>query len=209
MRTQLRPAIVSVLAWTILLGLVFPGVVTIVANILFPFQAHGSLIVRNGKVVGSELIGQNFALPIYFHPRPSAAGNGYDPTSSGGTNLAPTTDKLINGVHHGLKATDNFDGIKDLATAYRQENNLWSTTPLPTDAVTRSGSGLDQDISVENALLQAPRVAKARGVEVGGVLQLIRDYTQPRQFGLLGEPRVNVLRLNLALDRLYPITKRQ
>jgi len=155
MRTQLRPAIVSVLAWTILLGLVFPGVVTIVANILFPFQAHGSLIVRNGKVVGSELIGQNFALPIYFHPRPSAAGNGYDPTSSGGTNLAPTTDKLINGLHHGPKATDNFDGIKDLATAYRQENNLWSTTPLPTDAVTRSGSGLDPDISVENALLQA------------------------------------------------------
>ncbi|CCW35368.1 K+-transporting ATPase, C subunit [Chthonomonas calidirosea] len=209
MRTQLRPALVSVLAWTILLGFVFPGLVTLVANILFPFQAHGSLIVRNGRVVGSELIGQSFTLPIYFHPRPSAAGNGYDPTSSGGTNLAPTTDKLINGVHHGPKATDNFDGMKDLATAYRQENNLPSTMPLPTDAVTRSGSGLDPDISVENALLQADRVAKARGVEVSRVRRLIHDYTQPRQFGILGEPRVNVLRLNLALDRLYPVTKRQ
>lgn len=206
MLRQLRAAIVSVLVLTVLTGLLFPAVITGIAQAAFPKQANGSLIVRNGKVVGSELIGQPFAAPRYFHPRPSAAGAGYDAANSAGTNLGPTSDKLINGIHkklpNGKDDLGNFDGVKDLAAAYRTENGLPADAPLPADAVTRSASGLDPEISPANAMLQAPRVAKARSLGVDRVTALVDEYTQGRTFGLLGEPRVNVLRLNMAVDGL-------
>jgi K+-transporting ATPase ATPase C chain len=206
MLRQLRPAIVSVLALTVLFGLAFPIAITAIARVAFHHQAGGSLVERNGQIVGSELIGQSFSAPGYFHPRPSAAGSGYDASASSGTNLGPTSDKLINGIHKklpdGHDDPGNFDGIRDLAAAYRQENGLPPSTPLPADAVTRSGSGLDPDISPANADLQVARVAKARGMTSEAVKQLVAAQTQARQFGVLGEPRVNVLRLNLALDEL-------
>ena len=201
MLKQLRPAIMSVLAFTLLTGLLFPALITIISKTVMPAQANGSLITRNGQVAGSSLIGQSFAKPIYFHPRPSAAGNGYDPTSSGGSNLGPTSDKLINGVKADPKAkVDAFGGIKQLAAAYRKENALAANAEVPADAVTRSASGLDPQISPENAALQAPRVAKARGLSVDKVNELVAQNTQGRSLGVLGEPGVNVLQLNLALD---------
>ena len=208
MLRQLRPAIISVLAVALLFGGLFPLVITGIAKAAFPRQAAGSLIEKNGQPVGSSLIGQNFAAPKYFHPRPSAAGSGYDAANSGGTNLGPTSDKLINGVHkklpNGKDDPGNFDGIKDLAAAYRKDNNLPADAPLPADAVTRSASGLDPDLSVANANLQAARVAAARGVAQQQVRELVARNTQPRTLGFLGEPRVNVLQLNLALDGEIP-----
>jgi potassium-transporting ATPase KdpC subunit len=201
---QLRPAIMSVVVMTIAFGFVFPFVITALAQVAFHHQANGSLIVQNSKVVGSELIAQGFTKPRYFHPRPSAAGSGYDPTSSGGTNLGPTSDKLINGIHkklpNGKDDPGNFDGIKDLAAAYRKENNLPADAPVPADAVTRSASGLDPEISPANAALQAPRVAQARHLSAEAVMELVRQHTAGRTLGFMGEPRVNVLMLNLALD---------
>src|SRR5438105_4178057 len=150
MLKQLRPAVMSVLVMAVTFGLIFPLVITLIAQGLFPRQANGSLIKGpDGKVVGSELIAQGFTRPEYFHPRPSAAGNGYDPTSSGGTNLGPTSDKLINGIHKktadGKDDPSNFDGVKDLAAAYRTDNGLASNALVPVDAVTRSASGLDPE----------------------------------------------------------------
>lgn len=204
MKNQLRPALVSVALFTLLTGLIFPGVVTGIATLAFPKQAHGSLIEVNGKVIGSELIGQSFSKPEYFHPRPSAAGSGYDGASSGGTNLGPTSDKLLNGIHKktadGKDDPGNFDGIKDLTAAYRTENGLAADAWVPADAVTRSASGLDPHISPENALLQATRVAKARGKQPEEVKALVTQFIESRTLGLLGEPRVNVLRLNRALE---------
>jgi len=201
MLKQLRPAIISVLAFTILTGLIFPAIITLIAKVAMPARANGSLITKNGVVVGSALIAQSFAKPNYFHPRPSAAGNGYDSTSSGGTNLGPTSKKLIEGVKEDKKANvDAFDGIPQLAKAYRKENGLAADAPLPADAVTRSASGLDPQISPENAALQAPRVAKARGMSVDKVNELVAANTQGRGLGVLGEAGVNVLTLNLALD---------
>jgi K+-transporting ATPase ATPase C chain len=208
---QLRPAIVSVLVLTVLTGFIFPGVITAIAAIAFPRQAAGSLIEKDGKVIGSDLIGQPFSKPEYFHPRPSAAGNGYNAgkpddsyAGSGATNLGPTSDKLINGIHkklpNGQDDPGNFDGIKDLAKAYRDENGLAADAPVPADAVTRSASGLDPHISPENAALQIPRVARARKVSEDTVRRLVEENTEGRTFGLIGDPRVNVLRLNLALD---------
>jgi K+-transporting ATPase ATPase C chain len=172
---------------------------------MFPRQAGGSLEIRDGHVIGSTRIGQGFAAPRYFHPRPSAAGAGYDAGASGGTNLGPTSDKLIHGIHkklaNGRDDPGNFDGIADLVLAYRAENGLDPGTPIPADAVTRSASGLDPEISPANAALQAPRVARARGLAVESVRMLITRDTEPRQLGILGEPRVNVLELNLDLDR--------
>jgi K+-transporting ATPase ATPase C chain len=208
MLQQLRASVMSVLLITILFGLLFPAVITVIAKVAFPYQANGSLIEQNGKVVGSEIIGQNFTAPGYFHPRPSAAGNGYDAANSGGTNLGPTSDKLINGIHKklpdGKDDPGNFDGIKDLATAYRKENGLADNAPVPADAVTRSASGLDPEISPANADLQVARVAKARGLAEDAVRKLVGENTAGRQLGLLGEPRVNVLKLNLALDQAAP-----
>jgi K+-transporting ATPase ATPase C chain len=203
MLKQLRPAIMSVLVLTLLTGFLFPALITVIAKAAFPAQAEGSLIERDGKVIGSSLIGQNFSAPRYFHPRPSAAGSGYDAAASSGTNLGPTSSKLLKGIPDdpATKDTDeSFAGIPQLAAAYRTENGLAKDTTLPADAVTRSASGLDPHISPTNAALQATRVAKARGLSTDQVTELIAQNTEGRQFGLLGEPRVNVLRLNLALD---------
>jgi K+-transporting ATPase ATPase C chain len=154
--------------------------------------------------VGSDLIGQGFSAAAYFHPRPSAAGAGYDASASGGTNLGPTSAKLIHGIHRTLASggddPGNFDGIGDLAAAYRERNGLAAGAPVPADAVTRSGSGLDPHISPANAELQVARVAKARGLPEESVRRLVARNTRGRQLGFLGEPRVNVLLLNLALD---------
>lgn len=211
MLKQLRPAIMSVIVMTVFFGLVFPMVVTGIARAAFPHQANGSLIIQNGKVIGSELIGQNFAKPEYFHPRPSAAGNGYDATSSSGTNLGPTSDKLINGIHKklpdGKDDPGHFDGIKDLAGAFRKENGLAANAEVPADAVTRSSSGLDPHITPANAELQVGRVAKARGVGEDQVRKVLDENTEGRQLGFLGEPRVNVLKLNIALDKAAPIKR--
>lgn len=203
MLKQLRPAITSVLAFTLLLGFIFPALITLISKAVMPAQANGSLITKNGKVVGSSLIGQPFAKPIYFHPRPSAAGSGYDASASSGSNLGPTSDKLINGIEDDPKTKDadeSFAGIKQLAAAYRTENGLAPDAKLPADAVTKSGSGLDPEISPENAALQAPRVAKARKISPETVQKLVAQNTQNRSLGVLGEARVNVLQLNLALD---------
>ena len=192
MLRQLKIAITSVLAFTLLFGLAFPLGVTGLARLVFPHQAAGSLVTRDGHVVGSRLIAQAFG------------GAGYDAGASGGTNLGPTSDKLIHGVHrklaNGADDPANFDGIGDLAAAYRSENGLAPGTPVPADAVTRSASGLDPDISPANAQLQIPRVAAARGLLPQLVRQLVDAHTESRQLGFLGEPRVNVLELNLALD---------
>ena len=200
---QLRPAIMSVLVLTVLTGLVFPGIITVVSQLAFPSQAKGSLVEQNGKVIGSTLIGQPFASAKYFHPRPSAAGSGYDAGASSGTNLGPTSSKFLKGIEDDPKTKDtdeSFAGIPQLAAAYRKENNLTSSTRLPADAVTRSASGLDPHISPANADLQAARVAQARGVSVEKVRKLVAQNTESRQLGVLGEPVVNVLQLNRALD---------
>ncbi len=205
MLRQLRPAFLGVLAFTGLFGIAVPAAITGISLLVFPGSANGSLIERDGRIVGSVLIGQGFSAPGYFHPRPSAAGTGYDAAASGATNLGPTSDKLLNGVHrklpNGEEDPANFDGIKDLAAAYRAENGLPAGAPVPPDAVTRSGSGLDPEISPANAEAQVARVAKARSLPESRVRELVARHTLGRQLGFLGEPRVNVLRLNLALDR--------
>jgi K+-transporting ATPase ATPase C chain len=177
-------------AFVILLCGVYPLVVWGIAQIAFPGQANGSLVTRQGQVAGSSLIAQNFTSPGYFHPRPSAAGDtGYDGTSSGGSNLGPLSQKLV-------------DQVKDRIAAYRGENHLAPDVPIPADAVTASGSGLDPHISLKNAALQAPRVAAARGINPDRIKRLIETCTDSPDLGFLGEPRVNVLRLNLGLDEL-------
>jgi K+-transporting ATPase ATPase C chain len=199
---HIRPAIAFTLFFIVLGGLAFPAAVYGLAQALFPNQANGSFVKdAKGNVVGSSLIAQGFAKPEYFHPRPSAAGNGYDATNSGATNLGPTSDKLFNGVHDPKNPSNDFDGVKDLAVKYRTENGLAADAPVPPDAVTRSASGLDPDISVENANLQAPRVAKARSMGEDKVKELIAANTSNGFAGIYGDPHVNVLELNLALDK--------
>jgi K+-transporting ATPase ATPase C chain len=187
MRRQLAPALLVFLALTVLTGVAFPLAVTGVAQVAFPGRADGSLIEQDGRVVGSRLIGQQFAGARYFHPRPSAAGEGYDAMASSASNLGPTNPELI-------------DEVRTRTAAYRRENELRPGQPVPIDAVTASGSGLDPHISVANARLQAARVARARGQELNDVLALIEEHTDGRSLGFLGEPGVNVLELNLALD---------
>lgn len=203
---QIRPAIVLTLLFVVFTGFLFPGLLFAIGRIPgLKDKADGSLVLKNGVPVGSELIGQSFAKPEFFHPRPSAAGGGYDANNSSGTNLGPTSDKLINGIHKktadGKDDPSNFDGIVDLAKAYRTENGLAPDAQVPADAVTRSGSGLDPHISIENAQIQAPRVAKARKLPEADVKKLIEANTDGRFLGVFGEPVVNVLKLNLALDR--------
>lgn len=198
---QLKPLILSVLVLTLLTGAVFPIVLAAIARPLFPRQAAGSLIMAGGRVIGSELIGQQFNRPDYFQPRPSAAGAGYDATSSGGTNLGPNNPKLRDGAK-------DFAGIQQLAEEYRKRNSLPPDAEIPIDAVTRSASGLDPHISPENAMLQASRVARARGLSEETVRRLVSDHTQGPQFGLLGNSRVSVLELNLALDQVPKVTGR-
>jgi K+-transporting ATPase ATPase C chain len=181
-------------------------VVWAVGQSLFPRQAAGSLVKDDrGKVIGSSLLGQSFSQPEYFHPRPSAAGSGYDAANSSGTNLGPTSDKLVNGIKDDPSTKDadeTYLGFGDLAKAYREANGLAADATIPADAATRSASGLDPDISPENARLQVARVAKARGLTQERVRSVVTEHTRTRTLGLLGEPRVNVLELNLALDAL-------
>jgi K+-transporting ATPase ATPase C chain len=200
---QLRPALLSVLLLTLFSGVIFPLALAALAWLLFPFQAGGSLIVGD-EVVGSELIGQDFTGPRYVHPRPSAAGRGYDAAASGGTNLGPENPKLRNGAKDDPATRDvdeSFAGVRELAQAYRTRNGLESDAAVPVDAVTRSGSGLDPHISPANAELQVARVARARGVGEESVRRLVAQHTRGRQLGILGNPRVSVLMLNLALDQ--------
>jgi K+-transporting ATPase ATPase C chain len=231
---------------TVLTGLIYPIAMTLASETIFPHQANGSLVVQNGQVVGSSEIGQSFAKPEYFHPRPSSAGNGYDATNSSGSNLGPTSAKLLHGT---TKADDkgkdivDFDGLADRIVHYCVENNIpydssqplasfedaqgnlddvklikafndpktpltfTPKIPLPSDAVTGSASGLDPHISPANAELQAARIAKARGVSGEAVKTLIAQSTERPDLGFLGEPRVNVLLLNLALDQHFPVRK--
>ena len=181
-------------------------VVWAIGRIAFPHQASGSFIRdAQGKVIGSALLGQAFTKPEYFHPRPSAAGAGYDAANSSGTNLGPTSDKLINGIKDDpatKDADETYLGYRDLAKAYRAENGLALDAVIPADAATRSASGLDPDISPANAALQIARVARARGLAPDRVRQAVSDNTGGRWLGIIGEPRVNVLQLNLALDAL-------
>jgi len=234
------------LAFTVLTGLLYPGIITGVSQLVFPTRANGSLVTVNGKIVGSNLIGQNFSKPEYFHPRPSAAGNGYDATASGGTNLGPTSAKLIRGttqIDDKKKESVAFDGISVRIVHYCLENDIpyESSMPLdqfknaqgdlddvklikafnddkqpllftakasiPADAVTASASGLDPHISPANAEAQAARVASVRKVGVDEVRQLITGSTEAADLGFLGEPRVNVLKLNIAIDQRFPISK--
>jgi potassium-transporting ATPase KdpC subunit len=240
---ELKPGFLMMLVMTVITGLVYPAVITAIAQVVFPNQANGSLIVKDGQVIGSHLIGQSFTRPEYFHPRPSAAGSGYDSTASAGTNLGPTSAKLLNGT---TKMDDkknevvDFDGIKDRVVHYCVDNDIpyessvpldrfkdakgdlddvklikafnddkaplvfRAKEPIPADAVTGSASGLDPHISPRNAEVQAGRVAKARGVTPDQVQALVAQHTEGRTLGLLGEPAVNVLELNLALDERFP-----
>jgi potassium-transporting ATPase KdpC subunit len=189
---QLVPGLVLVLVFTVLTGVAYPLLVTGVAQVAFSDQADGSLIERDGEVVGSSLIGQPFVSPEYLHPRPSAAGAGYDGGASSGSNLGPLNPDLL-------------ARVGTLAVAYREENGLGPEVLVPVDAVTASGSGLDPHISVANARLQAPRIAAARGVDVDLVLGAIADHVDDRPLSVLGDPGVNVLETNLALDELAPV----
>lgn len=206
---DLKISVLLTLVFVVLLCGAYPLAVWAAGQALFPAKANGSLVTdKDGTIRGSLLLAQNFASASYFHPRPSAAGNGYDATNSGGTNLGPTSSKLALGSHakdaNGKDVDDlgNFDGVKDLVGAYRSENGLAADAPVPADAVTRSASGLDPHISLGNARLQAPRVAAARHVPIGRVTALVEASTDGRDLGLFGEPGVNVLRLNLALDSM-------
>jgi K+-transporting ATPase ATPase C chain len=192
---QLRPALINVITLTLLTGCIFPLVLFALGRVLYSGQAGGSLVTREGVVIGSRLIGQDFTRAEYFHPRPSAAGAGYDGTSSGGTNLSPFNRKLI-------------EGVRQLAEDYRRSNGLPPDAIVPIDAVTCSGSGLDPDISPENAALQVPRVARAGGLSEDVVRRLLARHTQGRQLGFMGNPRVSVLDLNLALDQAALLTRR-
>jgi potassium-transporting ATPase KdpC subunit len=244
MLKELKSGLMMMIVLTVLTGLIYPAVVTVIAQVAFHDQANGSLIESNGQVVGSHLLGQNFARPEYFHPRPSSAGsNGYDPTATGGSNLGPTSAKLINGttkIDDKKNEVVDFDGISDRVVHYCVDNGLpyessipldrftdahgdlddvklikafgddktpltfRSNAPIPADAVTASASGVDPHISPRNADIQAARVAKARGITLDRVQTLVAEHTEGRTWGLLGEPRVNVLELNLALDAAAP-----
>jgi len=243
---ELGPGFRLTLLFTVLTGLLYPAVMTGVSELIFPRQANGSLVSVNGKVVGSSLIGQPFAKPEYFHPRPSAAGSGYDATASSGTNLGPTSAKLLHGTtkmdDKGKEIVD-FDGIADRMVHYCIDNNIpyessvpldqfkdahgdlddvklikafnddkapllfKAKSPIPPDAVTASSSGLDPQISPANAEAQAARIAKARGTSADQVRQLIPQFTDRADLGFLGEPRVNVLMLNIALDQKFPVSR--
>lgn len=189
MKKNLLTAVLMTVATTILLGIIYPLVMTGIAHLVFPRNANGQLIERGGTVIGSRIIGQPFSARGYFHGRPSAAGNGYEAANSNGSQLGPTNQKLI-------------DRVKTDVAALQAEN---PGKPIPVDLVTTSGSGLDPDITPAAADFQVPRVARERGMTEDAVQQLVANHTQGRQLGFLGEPRVNVLELNLDLDSIHPI----
>ncbi|HVA72218.1 MAG TPA: potassium-transporting ATPase subunit KdpC [Candidatus Limnocylindrales bacterium] len=189
MKQQLKIAFWMTIVTTVLFGFVYPLVVTVLAQAIFPAQANGELIHRDGQIIGSRLIGQSFSAPGYFHSRPSAAGNGYDGLSSGGSNLGPTNRALIERVEAGV----------------RKLNAENPGVPIPADLVTASASGLDPDISPAAAEFQIPRVARQRKMSETEVKALVSKYAEGRQFGIFGEPRVNVLELNLELDAVHPV----
>lgn len=191
MKKNLLIALWFTLVTTVMFGILYPLAITGLAQVLFPSRANGQLIERGDKIVGSKIIGQNFSEAGYFRSRPSSAGTGYDATSSSGSNLGPTNKTLI-------------DRVKADVQKAQAEN---PSVPVPVDLVTASGSGLDPEISPAAAKFQAPRIARERKMPEDEVLALVRKFTQNRQFGLLGEPRVNVLELNLELDRLHPLSK--
>jgi len=243
---QILPGLRINIFATILFGVVYPLAITGVCQVLFPHQSNGSLVTAGDKVIGSEIIGQNFTKPEYFHPRPSSAGGGYDATASSGSNLGPTSAKLVHGT---TKMDDkknevvDFDGINLRIVHYSLENDIpyessvpldrfkdakgdlddvklikafnddkaplvfTPNAPIPADAVTASASGLDPHLSPASAEAQVDRVAKARGASPEQIRQLAAQFTEGRDLGFLGEPRVNVLRLNLALDERYPLRK--
>jgi potassium-transporting ATPase KdpC subunit len=189
---EIKNSVIATIVFAIILCGVYPLIVYGAGQLFFPNKANGSLIEgKDRRLVGSELLGQMFSGEKYFHPRPSAAGTGYDAANSSGTNLGPTSQKLK-------------DAVKAAVEQYRKENNLTPDVLIPADAVTSSGSGLDPHISVRNAQLQTERVAKARSLDENGVRALIEKFTDGRQLGILGEPGVNVLKLNLALDGALP-----
>jgi K+-transporting ATPase ATPase C chain len=241
MLRELKAGFLMMVMMTVITGFVYPAVITVLAQVMFRDQANGSLVVSNGEVIGSRLIGQGFTKPEYFHPRPSSAGGGYDPTASAGSNLGPTSAKLLNGaINTDDKGNETvaFDGVKVRVVHYAIDNEIafdssapletfkdaqgglddvklikafsdettplvfTPKTPIPADAVAASSSGLDPHISPRNAELQAGRVAKARGASIDSVQALVAEHTEGRTLGILGEPRVNVLELNLALDEL-------
>ena len=187
MRRQLRPALLAVVIFTLICGLAYPLAVTAIAQLGWSDRADGQLVERDGTVIGSELIGQQFTSPQYFQARPSAAGDGYDATASSGSNFGPSNEEYL-------------DLVAERVVAYRAANGLGDGALVPVDAVTASGSGLDPHISVRNARLQAPRVAAARGVDVAEVMAAVDEHTTDRPMAVLGDPGVNVLLVNLALD---------
>jgi K+-transporting ATPase ATPase C chain len=187
---QLLPGLRITVFFTVLCGLVYPLAITGICQLAFPHQANGSLIPLNGNYVGSELLAQGFTKPWYFQPRPSVAGNGYDPTASGGSNYGPTNKKLS-------------DRVQAAVEQFRKDNPDYHG-PIPADLLTASASGLDPHISPDSALAQTPRVAKARGVPIERINALVASLTEAPDLGVLGEPRVNVLKLNMALDRQFP-----
>ena len=191
MKKNLVTAVLMTIATTVLLGIIYPLVVTGIAQVLFPKKANGQLLEANGKIIGSRIIGQAFSRPGYFHSRPSAAGNGYDASNSYGSQLGPSIHQLIDPVK------------RDVATLQAENPNV----PIPVDLVTASASGLDPHISPAAAMFQVPRVAKARGINEEELRRLVTKHTEGRQMGFLGEPRVNVLELNLELDKQFPETK--
>jgi len=194
MWSQLSPGLRINIFLTLLLGVVFPRIITAICQVAFPYQANGSLITVGDKVIGSEIIGQNFAKPEYFQPRPSAAGSdGYDAAGSSGSNYGPTNQKLI-------------DRVKASVEKFHKDNPDYDG-PIPADLLTASGSGLDPHISPASAEAQSSRVAKLRGITVKQIQGLITQHTEEPSFGFLGEPRVNVLKLNISLDKQFPAPK--
>jgi K+-transporting ATPase ATPase C chain len=209
-RDELRPLLAVTAALAIITVVVYPLIVTGIGQGVFGDRADGSLIEIGGEPVGSSLIGQPFEGEQYFHGRPSAAGDGYDAAASSGSNLGPTSDKLINGVTDDPATADvdeSFDGISQRVTAYREENGLADDVRVPADAVTASASGLDPHISPANARLQAARVAAARGADEAEVLEIVEEYVEKAFLGFIGADRVNVLRLNIELDERFPVAE--
>ncbi len=210
LKAELRPLGATTLALMLITAVIYPLAVTGIGQMVFNRQANGSIVRVNGNAVGSSLIGQNFSTDQYFQGRPSAAGSGYDATNSSGSNLGPTSDKLINGVADDPATPgvdESFAGIKQRVEAFRSSNSVPDSQPFPSDSVTASASGLDPHVSPATARLAIPRVARARNASEADIRKLVDAYTEGRALGFIGEPRVNILKLNIALDQRFPAPK--